>query len=88
MIEGMFYHIYNRGANGENILLERWNDEFFLALYARSIAPVAGTYAYWLVRNHFLLLIRIFSVEERKSIWLQLSTDAPTATRSIRLALG
>ncbi len=56
---GRYYHIYNRGINGENIFVEERNYAYFLDLYARYIEPVADTFAYCLLRNHFHLLVRI-----------------------------
>lgn len=54
-----YYHIYNRGNNGENIFLEERNYHYFLKLYAKYVEPVADTFAYCLLKNHFHLLIRI-----------------------------
>jgi len=59
-----FYHIYNRGTNRENIFVEERNYEYFLQLYTRHIEPVAQTFAYCLLRNHFHLLVRIKAEEE------------------------
>lgn len=59
LIEGQYYHIYNRGNNGENIFLEARNYEYFFKLYIRYIYPIAETYAYCLMRNHFHLLVKI-----------------------------
>ena len=56
---GQTYHIYNRGINRENLFLEERNYRYFLQLYARHISPIADTYAYCLLRNHFHLLVRI-----------------------------
>ncbi len=56
---GCYYHIYNRGINRENIFLEERNYRYFLNLYAKYIQPVAETYAYCLLGNHFHLLVRI-----------------------------
>jgi REP element-mobilizing transposase RayT len=61
---GVFYHIYNRGINGEDIFKEERNYAFFLQKYARYIQPVAETYAYCLLKNHFHLLIKTRTVEE------------------------
>lgn len=58
LIPDTFYHIYNRGINGQNIFLENRNYDFFLQKYALFIPPVADTYAYCLLKNHFHLLIR------------------------------
>ena len=56
---GKYYHIYNRGVNGEDIFVEERNYAHFLNLYAKHIEPVADTFAYCLLCNHFHLLIRI-----------------------------
>ena len=56
---GKYYHIYNRGNNRENIFLEERNYPYFLRLYARHIEPVADTFVYCLLRNHFHFLVRI-----------------------------
>ncbi len=56
---GMYYHIYNRGNNRENLFLENRNYPYFLTLYEKHIEPIADTYAYCLMRNHFHLLVRI-----------------------------
>ena len=59
LLPGMYYHIYNRGNNRENIFGEEKNYFYFLRLYARHIEPVAETYAYCLLGNHFHFLIRV-----------------------------
>jgi REP element-mobilizing transposase RayT len=58
LISGHYYHIYNRGNNGENLFVEERNYPYFLQLYARHIFPIADTYAYCLMKNHFHLLVR------------------------------
>ena len=55
---GVAYHIFNRGNNRENLFVEERNYRYFLQLYAHYIEPVAYTYAYCLLRNHFHLLVR------------------------------
>ena len=42
---GVYYHIYNRGTNREDIFKEERNYTHFLKLYALHIAPIADTYA-------------------------------------------
>ena len=56
---GKYYHIYNRGNNRENIFFEERNYHYFMQLYAKYIEPVADTFAYCLMRNHFHLLLRL-----------------------------
>jgi putative transposase len=61
---GVFYHVYNRGINSEDLFKESRNYTYFLKLYAKYIPPVAETYAYCLLKNHFHLLIRVRPEEE------------------------
>jgi putative transposase len=56
---GCYYHIYNRGVNRENIFFETRNYAHFLKLHARYVEPVAETFAYCLLKNHFHVLVRI-----------------------------
>jgi len=56
---GQYYHIYNRGIDGCNLFTETTNYEYFLQLYDKHIQPIAETYAFVLMKNHFHLLVRI-----------------------------
>ena len=58
-----FYHIYNRGNNKENIFIEQRNYIYFLELWNKHVSPVAETYAYCLMKNHFHFLVRIHDEE-------------------------
>lgn len=60
LLSGQYYHIYNRGNNGENLFREERNYAYFFKLYIHYIYPIADTYAYCLMRNHFHLLVRYF----------------------------
>ncbi|NDP26656.1 MAG: hypothetical protein GZ087_04410 [Flavobacterium sp.] len=61
---GKYYHIYNRGINGEKLFKEPLNYEHFLNLYDYHIAPIAETFAWCLMNNHFHFLVRIKEIEE------------------------
>jgi REP element-mobilizing transposase RayT len=64
-----FYHVLNRGINGEQIFKQVRNYNYFLERYAEHIEPIADTYAYVLMGNHFHFLIRTKpEVEVRRSI--------------------
>jgi REP element-mobilizing transposase RayT len=63
---GLTYHIYNRGNNRENIFIEERNYRCFLQLYLKYIEPIAWTFAYCLLRNHFHLLVRIKDLMARR----------------------
>jgi putative transposase len=54
-----FYHIFNRGNNREDLFRADKDYRRFLTLYAHHIAPVAETYAYCLMRNHFHVLVKV-----------------------------
>jgi len=56
---GQIYHIYNRGVNRENIFVEKRNYSYFLQLYTQHILPIADTFAYCMLKNHFHILVRI-----------------------------
>ena len=64
LLPGVYYHIYNRGNNREDLFIEKRNYPYFLSLYAKHIEPVADTFAYCLLRNHFHFSLRIKTEEE------------------------
>jgi hypothetical protein len=68
-----YYHIYNRGNNGENIFVQERNYEHFMNLYFKYIDPIAETFAYCLLRNHFHVSLRTKAEEEIKET-LKVST--------------
>ncbi len=64
LIEGNYYHIYNRGNNGDDLFYENDNYYHFLRLYEKYIEPVIETFAWCLLKNHFHLLVYIKKQEE------------------------
>lgn len=59
ILPGNFYHIYNRGNNRIDIFYENKNYEHFLRLYQKYIIPIAETYAWCLLKNHFHFLVYV-----------------------------
>lgn len=59
-----YYHIYNRGNNRENIFVQERNYDYFMKLYEKHISPIADTFAYCMLRNHFHVSVRTKSEEE------------------------
>ena len=59
-----YYHIYNRGVNGENIFVEERNYDLFLRLYEKHLSPVVDTFAYCMLRNHFHVSLKTKLEEE------------------------
>ncbi len=59
LVEGYYYHIYNRGNNkGNNIYIPQ-NYEYFLRKYDQYLSVYLETYAYCLLPNHFHLLVMV-----------------------------
>ncbi len=53
------YHIFNHANGFENIFRHEANYYFFLEKYRKYIDPVAETYAWCLMPNHFHVVVRI-----------------------------
>lgn len=53
-----FYHIYNRGNNGENIFYKSKNYKYFLKKYINYISPFVDTYSFSLLPSYFNFIIR------------------------------
>jgi len=56
---GYYYHIYNHANGSENLFRNRDNYRFFLKKYEQHVIPIAETYTYCLMPNHFHFLVRI-----------------------------
>lgn len=69
-----FYHVFNRGNNGINLFYDTDCYYHFLNLYEKYMEPVAETYAWCLLKNHFHLLIYIKPKNEIDSSKLKYST--------------
>ena len=59
IIEGQYFHIYNRGVNKEDLFKEERNYHFFLQQYKLYSSDVLETLAYCLLKNHFHLLVYV-----------------------------
>lgn len=56
---GDTYHLYNRGNNRENIILERENYGYLLRLVRRHLLPIMDILAYCIMPNHYHLLVQM-----------------------------
>ncbi len=61
---GHYYHIYNRGVAKTDLFRDKDNYEHFMGLYDKYISPVADTFAWALMPNHFHLLVRVKHEED------------------------
>lgn len=65
------YHLYNRANGNEKLFLSDDNYRYFLRGYQNYIAPIATTYCYCLMPNHFHFLIALKSEEELEAFFIQ-----------------
>jgi REP element-mobilizing transposase RayT len=66
-----YYHVYNRGNNGEDLFVDGNDYNCFLRSLEKYLYPVADIYAWVLMKNHFHLLLRI--KEETEITYYRLS---------------
>ncbi|GAB2576749.1 transposase [Spirosoma areae] len=59
LLEESFYHIYNRGNNGDNLFYQHRNYQYFLQKYDFYLSAYLETYTFCLLPNHFHLLVRV-----------------------------
>ena len=64
LVNGYYYHIYNRGINSENLFIDKNNYEYFLNLYNKYIPTIAESFAWCLMPNHFHFLVKIKELED------------------------
>lgn len=78
LAEGGFYHLYNRGNNGENIFFQQRNYNYFLNKLNDYIGSYLNFYAYCLLPNHFHFLIQVKQLKEILPEHLHLSSGNKT----------
>ncbi len=64
LFPSLIYHLYNRANGEDNLFRSEENYNFFLDKYFNYIDPVAETFAFVLMPNHFHLMVRIRSESE------------------------
>ena len=76
---GKYYHIYNRGVNSCDIFRDEDDYLRFLKLYDKYIEPIADTFEWALMGNHFHLLVFI---KEEVDIKTQYELNQVTASET------
>ncbi|HRH58760.1 MAG TPA: transposase [Chitinophagales bacterium] len=61
---GSVYHIYNRGTNKQTIFITKKDYNHFLSLWEKHIEPVADTFAFCLLPNHFHFMVKIKEITD------------------------
>ncbi|MDQ3845945.1 MAG: hypothetical protein M3342_18340 [Bacteroidota bacterium] len=69
------YHIFSHAIGEEKLFRSNENYSFFLNRFSRHVVPVADTFAWCLLPNHFHFLIRIKSIEIIKQHFLEKKTN-------------
>ncbi|HCS21321.1 MAG TPA: transposase [Bacteroidetes bacterium] len=64
LLPNTYYHIFNHANGFENLFREESNYSFFMRYFYKHLNPIAETYAYCLMPNHFHMLVRIRTEEE------------------------
>jgi|SRR5690554_5197783 len=88
IISNQFYHVYNRGNNGENIFLEERNYLYFLRLTQKHVLPIAEIYAYCLLKNHFHILLKTKSILKENKISQGISNLFNSYAKAINKTYG
>lgn len=70
-----YYHVYHQGNAGESIFRADENFHYFLRKYREYIFPIAETYAYCLMPNHFHFAIRLKEEEVIRNFFIKRSID-------------
>ena len=83
---GFMYHVYNKGNNQENLFKQEQNYNYFLLLWKKHILPIADTFCYTLLPNHFHFLIETKGAAPSKIISQSFSNCFNAYSKSINKA--
>jgi REP element-mobilizing transposase RayT len=76
------YHIFNHANGFENVFREAENYRYFLEKYRLYISPIAETYAWCLMPNHFHLVVRIRKRNVIEKLILNSNSNSKNSTFS------
>jgi len=63
-LQGLYYHIYNRGNNRQSIFFQPVNYLYFLGRVRKYIVPLAKVVSYCLMPTHYHMLLRVGKTSE------------------------
>jgi len=87
LLPDCYYHIYNRGNNGERIYFTPENYRYFIKQYWTFLGAYVQTYAFCLLGNHFHLLIKVNDSSEER-YYLKVSHQFRRLFQSYALAIN
>jgi len=88
LIPDATYHVYNRAHGNEKLFKSPENYRYFLEKYRGCISPLADTFCYCLMPNHFHFLIRCKAEKTIEEHFLSSKTTTLTGLRSESLTLS
>ncbi len=71
LVPDEYFHIYNHAVGNEDLFRSSNNYEYFLKKYNQYIYPVCGTFAYFLMPNHFHILIKVRTKDQLISYYIE-----------------
>mgnify|MGYP003460667827 CR=1 FL=1 len=77
LLPGEKYHVFSRAVGNEKLFLNANNYSFFLSRYIRHISPVADTYCYCLLPNHFHCMVKIKEQAQLERHFHEVKYDKP-----------
>lgn len=81
-----FYHVFNRGVNGQKVFANNQNFEFFLVKVKLYLLDYFEVYAYCLMDNHFHFLLRakpLKNIEKKTNNKIGLHSDDQIYSKQI-----
>jgi REP element-mobilizing transposase RayT len=85
LIANTFYHIYNRGNNGENLFYRPENYGYFLQRFDHYLSDYLKLYAFCLLPNHFHLLVKVADADALPEEKRRLAPDTGQITPPDRI---
>jgi len=70
-----FYHLYSHAVGAEQLFRTEENYHYFMQRYAAYVPPVAATYAFCLMPNHFHFLIQIRPADDLAQFFGKVAPD-------------
>ena len=65
LVEGGFYHIYNRAVSKARLFYTEDNYDYFMHNWQMYLSPYCDLIAYCLIPNHFHFVVRIKPIDEQ-----------------------